>query len=303
VLVDAWNPIRADTMTTDSEIPLRVTRDHALAQEWELVLVAQGLSPSVHQTSDGILLSVPEKELERALASLSAYERENPAKLAERDEPIAPAAPLAGTLVAAMLLVFFFLTVSWNPSVPWFERGSADADRILRGELWRTVTALTLHADLVHVLSNAIATAVFLGAVYGTLGVGLGSAVVLLAGAGGNLANALLHGSSHASVGASTAIFGSVGLLGSFGMVRRRRTTPGRRAWLPVAAALALLAILGTGGQRVDILAHLFGFLLGGVLGILFAFVAPDPPRQGVQWLCGFTALALLIYCWTLALG
>jgi membrane associated rhomboid family serine protease len=291
-------------MTTDSETPLRVTRDHALAQEWELVLVAQGLSPSVHQTSDGILLSVPEKELERALASLSAYERENPAKLAERDEPIASAAPLAAILVAAMLVVFFSVTVSWNPSVPWFERGSADADRILRGELWRTVTALTLHADIVHVLSNAIAAAVFLGAVYGMSGVGLGSALVLLAGAGGNLANALLHGSSHVSVGASTAIFASVGILGSSGMVRRRRrATPRRRAWLPVAAALALLAILGTGGQRVDILAHLFGFLLGGVLGILFAFVAPDPPGLGVQWLCGFTVLALLIYCWTLALG
>jgi rhomboid protease GluP len=291
-------------MTTDSEIPLRVTRDLALAQEWELVLVAQGLSPSVHQTSDGILLSVPAKELERALASLSAYERENPAKLPEREEPIASATPLAGILVAAMLVIFFSVTVSWNPSVPWFERGSADADRILRGELWRTVTALTLHADIVHVLSNAIAAAVFLGAVYGMLGVGLGSALVLLAGAGGNLANAFLHGSSHVSVGASTAIFASVGMLGSFGMVRRRRrATSRRRAWLPVAAALALLAILGTGGQRVDILAHLFGFLLGGVLGILFAFVAPDPPGQGVQWLCGFTVLALLIYCWTLALG
>jgi rhomboid protease GluP len=291
-------------MTRDSGIPLRVTRDLALAQEWELVLTAQGLSPSVHQTSDGILLSVPENELERALASLSAYERENPAKLTERDEPIASAAAPAGILVAAMLVVFFCVTVSWNPSVLWFERGSADADRILRGELWRTVTALTLHADLVHVLSNAMAAAVFLGAVYGTLGVGLGSALVLLAGAGGNLANALLHGSSHVSVGASTAIFASVGLLGSFGMVRRRRrAAPGRRAWLPVAAALALLAILGTGGQRVDILAHLFGFLLGGVLGMLFAFAAPDPPRQGVQWLCGFTVLALLVYCWTLALG
>jgi rhomboid protease GluP len=291
-------------MTTDSEIPLRVTRDLALAQEWELVLVAQGLSPSVHQTSDGILLSVPAKELERALASLSAYERENPAKLPEREEPIASATPLAGILVAAMLVIFFSVTVSWNPSVPWFERGSADADRILGGELWRTVTALTLHADLVHVLSNAIAAAVFLGAVYGMLGVGLGSALVLLAGAGGNLANAFLHGSSHVSVGASTAIFASVGMLGSFGMVRRRRrATPRRRAWLPVAAALALLAILGTGGQRVDILAHLFGFLLGGVLGILFAFVAPDPPGQGVQWLCGCTVLALVVYCWTLALG
>jgi membrane associated rhomboid family serine protease len=187
--------------------------------------------------------------------------------------------------------------------VPWFERGSADADRILGGELWRTVTALTLHADIVHVLSNAIAAAIFLGAVYSMLGVGLGSALVLVAGAGGNLANALLHGSSHVSVGASTAIFAAVGLLGSFGMIRRRRATPRRRAWLPVAAALALLAMLGTGGQRVDVLAHLFGFLLGGVLGILFAFVAPDPPGLGMQWLCGLTTLALLIYCWTLALG
>jgi rhomboid protease GluP len=290
-------------MTRDLEVPIRVTHDHASAQEWELVLISQGFAPSVRQTSDGILLSVPEKELERALASLSAYEHENSAKLVEPDEPIASAALLAAILVATMLVLFFSVTVSWNPLLPWFERGSADAGRIVRGELWRTVTALTLHADLVHVLSNAIAAAVFLGAIYGTLGVGLGSALVLLAGAGGNLANALLHGSSHVSVGASTAIFASVGMLGSFGMVRRRRRATARRPWLPVAAALALLAILGTGGQRVDILAHLFGFLLGGVLGMLFAFVAPDPPRQGVQWWCGFAALALLIYCWTLALG
>jgi membrane associated rhomboid family serine protease len=291
-------------MTTDSEIPLRVTRDHGLAQEWELVLVAQGLSPSLHQTSDGIIVSVPEKELQQARAALLAYERENPAKLPERDEPIPPTAPTAAILVAAMLVGFFSVTVLWHPSVPWFDRGSADADRILGGELWRAVTALTLHADLAHVLSNAIAAALFLSAVYAMLGVGIGSALVMLAGAGGNLANALLHGSSHVSVGASTAIFGSVGMLGSFGMVRRRRqATSRRRAWLPVAAALALLAVLGTGGQRVDILAHLFGFLIGGILGAIFAFAAPDPPRLGAQWLCGCTALALLIYCWALALA
>jgi rhomboid protease GluP len=290
------------TMTKDSEISLRVTRDYALAQEWELVLLAQGLSCSVQQTSEGIFLRVSEKQLEPALAALSAYERENPAKLPELREPVERVKVREGISVAALLPVFFSVVLLSSPTLPWLERGSADTDRILGGELWRTVTALTLHADLIHVLSNSVGAALFLGAVYGMLGVGLGSALVLLGGAGGNLANALVHGSSHVSIGASTAIFGAVGMLGGLGMVRRRRRAMRkRRVWLPFAAALALLAMLGTGGPRVDILAHLFGFLFGGVLGILFAL--PEPPRQGVQWICGCVALAALIYCWVLALA
>ena len=293
----------AVTMTKGSEVPLRVTRDHNLAEEWELVLVAQGLSPSVRRTQDGVVLSVPEEEVERALVGLSAYESENPPKLKEEDEPVGSANLLAGIAVVGMLLVFFAATIIWNQTVPWFERGSADANRIILGELWRTVTALTLHADLVHAATNAIAAAIFFGAVSGMLGLGLGSALVLLAGAGGNLANALLHGSPHVSVGASTSVFGAVGMLGGLGMVRRRRrAVRRRRAWVPIAAALALLAMLGTGGERVDVWAHLFGLLLGGVLGILIAFVVPRPPGFRVQWACGSAALAVLIYCWTLAL-
>ncbi|MBI4488711.1 MAG: hypothetical protein HY694_06465 [Deltaproteobacteria bacterium] len=75
-------------MTKGSEIPLRVTHDHNLAEEWELVLVAQGLSPSVRRTRDGVVLSVPEEEVERTRAGLSAYESENPPKLQEGDEPV-----------------------------------------------------------------------------------------------------------------------------------------------------------------------------------------------------------------------
>ena len=50
-------------MTKGSEVALRVTRDHSLAEEWELVLLAQGLSPSVRRTRDGVVLSVPEEEV------------------------------------------------------------------------------------------------------------------------------------------------------------------------------------------------------------------------------------------------
>lgn len=290
-------------MTKGSEIPLRVTGDHNLAEEWELALLAQGFSPSLSWTRDGCVLSVPEEQVERALVGLSAYERENPRELRERDEPAKPPNLVAGASVAGILLIFFLITVLWEFKVGWFERGSADADRILLGELWRTVTALSLHANLAHALSNAVALTFFLGALSSILGPGLASALVLLAGAGGNLANALVHGSTHVSVGASTSVLGAVGMLGGLALARRgRRKVPRRRAWVPIAAALALLGMLGTGGQRVDVWAHLLGLLVGGVLGVFFAFVTPSPPARLVQWGCGSAAFAVLISCWLLAL-
>jgi len=291
-------------MSNGSEIPLRVTRDQRLVEEWELVLLAQGLSPSVRRHADGVVLCVPAGEMDRARAALLAYESENPPKPTEERDPVDSADSFAASAVAGLLiLAFFSVTVISNPTMSWFERGSADAQKILHGELWRTVTALTLHADVAHALSNAFALALFLGAVSSLLGTGLGCALILLAGAGGNLANAFLHGSPHVSVGASTAVFSAVGVLGGLGVVMRRtRALSRRRAWLPVAAALALLGMLGTGGGRVDIWAHLFGLLVGGILGILIALVTPRPPRLGIQWACGGAAIAMLIYCWTLAL-
>jgi rhomboid protease GluP len=60
--------------------------------------------------------------------------------------------------------------------------------------------------------------------------------------------------------------------------------------------------MLGTGGERVDIWAHLFGLLVGGVLGVLIALTTPRPPGLATQWACGSAAAAVLIYCWTIAL-
>jgi membrane associated rhomboid family serine protease len=289
-------------MNQDWQILLLVTGDRQLAEEWELVLLAQGLSPSLRRTADGLALIVPREEMATALASLSAYERENPRQRAERVEVMETASWLVGATVGLMLLLFYSITVQWLPALSWFARGSADAQRILQGELWRTVTALTLHVDVAHVLSNGIAVGLFLTAVSSLVGAGLASALVLLAGAGGNLANALLHGSSHVSVGASTAVFGAVGLLGSLGVNRLRRRAFSRwRNWLPVAAALALLGMLGSSGERVDIWAHLFGLLVGAVLGMLVAWATAAPPGRRIQWACGTTALAAIIGCWILA--
>ncbi len=289
-------------MSEWSEIPLRVAAERKLADEWALVLIAEGLSPSVRRSSEGYVLGVPAEEAERGVAILSSYERENPVEPHEGDEAAGYAHVVTALAVAGALIGFFFVTGAGDSMVHWFQRGSADVERILHGEVWRTVTALTLHADIGHVLANAIAGAVFLAAVCRGLGPGLGCAVVLLAGAGGNYVNALFHGSFHVSVGASTSVFGAVGVLGGLGVVRRRRKgVRGRLAWMPIIAGLALLAMLGMGGARVDLWAHLFGFLVGGVMGVLVAFAVPRPPGLRVQWVLGGATLAVVLYCWTLA--
>jgi rhomboid protease GluP len=291
-------------MKDRSEVVLRVTPDSRVADEWALVLITQGLSPSLRHDEGGVVLSVPAAQVEMALAGLAAYEKENTAPVQSQNRADDFASLIAGIVVAGVLILSHAVAVRWKEAAPWFDRGSAEASRILDGELWRTVTALTLHADLVHLFSNAVAAAIFVTALSSIVGAGLAFALVVLAGACGNLANALMQGSSHISVGASTAIFGAVGVLGTLGLVRRRRErTRSRGAWIPIAAALGLLAMLGTGTGRTDLLAHLFGFFCGALLGVPVGLFFPTMPGQVMQWVCGSATVLVLIYCWTLALG
>jgi membrane associated rhomboid family serine protease len=292
-------------MMDRSEVVLRVTPDSKLAEEWALVLLTQGLSPSLRHDQRGVALSVPAEEAEMALAGLVAYEKENPFPVQKDQNPSDEfLSPMAGIVVAGVLILSHVVTTRWKESFDWVERGSAEASRILDGELWRTVTALTLHADLAHLISNAVAAAIFVTALSSIVGAGLAFTLLVLSGACGNLANAWIQGSSHAAVGASTAIFGAVGVLGSLGLAKRRREPTRRRgAWVAIAASLGLLAMLGTGTGRTDVLAHLFGFCCGAALGIPIGLFFPAPPPQLTQWVCGSGTAALLIYCWTLALG
>ena len=274
-----------------------------MAHEWELVLLAQGFAPRMRRTEDGIVLTVPRSEVDAALSALVAYETETVREAAPRDRRNESLNLPAGAALGVLLFGFFALTLQWNSSMPWLERGSANAGRMLDGEIWRAVTALTLHGDAAHALSNAFTLAIFFGAAAGQIGVGLGGALILLAGAAGNMANSLLQGSPHDSVGASTAVFGAVGILGSLAVMRRRRVgRDKRRAWMAVGAALALLGMLGAGGHRVDVLAHLLGLLAGGGVGMVAALALVRPAGLAIQWICGAAAFSVIVYSWLLAL-
>ena len=287
-----------------TEHALRQALPRRQADEWALALASQGLHPTVGADGRGFSLRVPEAERERCEAVLAAYEAENrPAGAASRVRPVDPASWRNASFVSAALLAFFLVTGPRDPAVAWFERGSADAARIFAGEPWRAITALTLHADGPHVAGNALFGTIFWGAVSRSLGPGLALAWVIAAGALGNLVNAWVRSNAHVSVGASTAVFGAVGILAGLGLTHRLQLGErGRRVMVPVAAGLGLLAMLGTGGERVDLWAHSFGLAAGVPLGVAAGRVAPLRPGRVWQWGAGLFAVAAVVASWNLAL-
>ena len=279
---------------------VRVTPSRARADEWGVVLAALGVPWALREEADGWTVLVSPADVATALDALDGYDREN---APERARPAPPPRPvtLIGIYVALVLLAFFALSGARAGGSAWFERGSADAARIAAGEWWRAVTALTLHADAPHVLGNAIAAALLVSVVCQALGPGVGLWLLLLAGVLGNLAAALAQRGPHVSVGASTAIFGAIGILAAL-----RVTTPAPvrlgayRSWVILAAVLVLLVVFGV-GPNVDVLAHLFGLLAGLALGLLGALTTRRPPSPLTQWLLVIAAAAALATAWRLA--
>jgi membrane associated rhomboid family serine protease len=285
----------------DALVTIHSTHDRRRANELSLVLASQGLHPEVMRGVDGFDVRVLAGEDHRAAVSLDTYERENRVTGRSPTPGFAPNLT-AGAVLSLGWLAFFRVTGPRNPEVDWFARGSADAARILAGETWRTATALSLHADLGHALGNALAGTLFIGSVFGALGIGLGFAVVVAAGVLGNFANAIFHGAAHVSVGASTAIFGAVGVLAAHGVTRHRGLgLEGRRALAPIAAGLGLLAMLGT-SERADLSAHLFGLMAGVALGVPCARWFAVRPGAVAQWGFGLGTAAGLAACWGAAL-
>jgi membrane associated rhomboid family serine protease len=286
-----------------SPVAVRVAPSRARAEEWAVVLAAVDVPCAVREELDGWTVLVAPADAVTAVDALESYERENAAEAAARPSAGPPPRPVtfAGVYVALLLLAVFALSGARVGRSEWFVRGSADAAKIMAGEWWRAVTALTLHADAAHVLGNAIAAALLVSLVCQAVGLGVGLVLVLLAGTLGNLAAALAQRGAHVPGGASTAIFGAIGILAALRVVTPERVRLGaRRPWVILAATLVLLVVFGV-GPDVDVLGHLFGLLAGLGDGLLGALGARRPPPPAVQWVLAIAAAAALAGAWRLA--
>jgi membrane associated rhomboid family serine protease len=272
-------------------------------RERGLVLKSVGIDHHMVQARGGFLLVVGEHDAERALAELVEYERENRGFGVE-EAPDLPRTDVAPGVAAycAVLVLAQAANAAW-PAALGLGRGDAEAVR--GGALWRCATALTLHADLGHLIGN-----LFFGGLFGALlahvaGNGVAWLTVLTAGFLGNVANAWVHGPEHTWIGASTAVFGGLGALVTLQWTQKRflRLKPAYR-WGPILAGFTLLGYLGMSGERTDVLAHLTGFACGAALGFAYGGRGrPFRPGRATQLRMGVAAAALLALSWILAVA
>jgi membrane associated rhomboid family serine protease len=308
----------------DERIEIGRVGDSAEARQLALVLVAVGIPCQLAEDWEGVSLYVHADDAERAKWELASYREENrraplvataqrlglltgdaPGSSGQGDR-VLPSPPLIGVIVYVLVLLAGFGAQNRQPfGWDWTELGAVQAEAILDGDVWRAATALTLHGDLGHLLSNLV-----FGGVCGLLvarqfGAGIGWLALVLAGTLGNLLNVVFQDPGHAAVGASTAVFGGLGFLcGAAQSARELRWRQGLRRWSPVAAGIMLVAFLGVGGENTDVGAHIAGFAVGVGLGLAAAWIpARRMAETGWQAAGAGTALALLAAAWTVAVA
>ncbi len=280
--------------------------------EWIAVLCAAGLDYRLSHDAHGTWrLHVPSAQAAAAWREICAFENE---RLSPVPAPPAPApsrgdrAPLWTAFWAAYALVLFYgWTGPYDGSLPVFQAGAAHAGRILDGQWWRLVTALTLHSGLPHLLGNAFFLLAIGQAVLAAFGRGTGMLLMLVGGIAGNALAALVSDPLQVSIGASTLCFAALGsmsthqTLAAFRRWRRPRAI-WKRIWLPMAAGVALLGMMGTGVQS-DLAAHAFGFAAGAGLALPLCMTGPPPRPSGAeQWVMSGAAALIPLLAWMLAL-
>lgn len=273
--------------------------------ERALVLNALAIPHEIVSGESLTMIVVPAEFAEQARYELRQYDQEN-RKHKPRPPVIAPVYQNAVPGVAVYVLVICL--VAWLAGEAlfnrdWYAAGRIDGELIRDGQWWRTLTALTLHAGVRHLLGN-IGFGILFGLMAGRLvGSGIAWFGIVLSSSAANFLNTLLLASTHRAIGASTAVFAALGLVSGF-VWRAKLMAQNRWPYRlgPIVGGIALLAYTGTGDANTDIGAHLAGFVCGFLCGTFLTLVSSHLSRHNLQLACGITAVSMIVLSWIIAL-
>ncbi len=188
--------------------------------------------------------------------------------------------PLSGLVAAIAVLACLLVSVAcWHPERSLYFQLAAVPSRVLQeGEFYRLVTALAVHADLRHFLSNALLLGIFAYLLYGYYGFWVFPAGGVLLGAAVNYLSLLTYPPEIRLVGASGMIYGMAAFWLTMYMLVERRLSLGRRILHAVGVGLILLVPPAL-DRAVSYRSH--GIGLG--LGVVFAMAYFSRHRERIR--------------------
>lgn len=246
-------------------------------QEHALVVLAMQRDCWIREGEGRYAIEVEPSAAEAVSEEFSLYAAEQ-AEWRERVEMPVFSSGLELALLWVLSLLLAFMAQARIPELS--DRFCNSSLGVLReGEWWRPFTALFLHADGMHLLGNVLLGGFFCVLVAQTFGAFRGWAMILASGTLGNVLNLLPRADeSYLSLGASTATFGALGLLVGAGICQAWHARHWRELKpliVPLGAGLIALGWWGGGSaapeDRTDVTAHVFGWLVGLVLGAVVA--------------------------------
>jgi membrane associated rhomboid family serine protease len=289
-----------DILPTLALCTSRPDPDQATIKAWSLVLSSRRF---LSRVENGRLLVAPALAA-RAVAEITSYEAENRSR--PRPAPLPDKTRVSLAVVGLFLLANLWMDNGLGQGAAWYLAGRADAGLILAGQWWRCVTGLGLHADAGHLLANAAALGLLAPLLARRIGSGLAWGLFVFSGTLGNALNAWAQAPHHLSVGASTGVFGLIGVLAG-GAGRAERNERMRTLLLALGFAFSLLALLGAGEDpvdRVDLGAHFFGLCCGLPCGFLLGnWHGLSGWKIWLNRLAGAGALGLVLWAWRAALA
>ena len=274
------------------------------AMDFGLVLASQGIVHEIEHDieTDAWMLRVEEADFARSADNIRKFVEENKGFKWRQTIPSTGMVFHRGAVIWCLVLVWLHGFVS-GPGYRLKEIGQMDSELFAAGEWWRLFTAVTLHADWSHMISNFTTGLVLLGLAMARYGAGVGLLAAFVAGAAGNWFGTMVYDKPYHSLGASGMVLGALGLLAleSLSYIVKG-PKPVRRIFGVMAGACMLFLLFGANPES-DMAAHLGGFIAGIVLGALLS-LGPSKERSGavVNAVCLIVFMAAVYAPWWLAM-
>ena len=260
-LIGGYNDVKVmHIIFTDKEMSVEKLEEDTDNNFWIVDMVEGKVKVYENQPDDYFGMR---KVIEEEIRQCVAYEREESQRRFADIPGVTVALVLINVLVFILCLTGKYIGIDAN----LMELGCNDYNKVYNsGEYYRLFTSMFLHDGIDHIMSNMCVLILIGLQIEKFIGHFEYTVVYLLSGLGGSVASVVYHmmiNDNAVSVGASGAISGLLSLV----LVTVLLTGDWRREGLRVLFA-AILLIVGSMGENIDMLGHLGGMVVGTIIAL-----------------------------------